>query len=53
VKSRSNRTAAAVGAEWIRQLTRFMGEEGLRRGLNKEERGKLTLSEIFKDPEGQ
>jgi len=30
----------------------FMQEEGLRRGLNKEERAKLTLGEAFKDPEG-
>jgi len=34
-------------------IMRFMQEEGLRRGLNKEEREKLTLGEAFKDPEGQ
>jgi hypothetical protein len=34
-------------------IMRFMREEGLRRGLNKEEREKLTLGEAFKDPEGQ
>jgi hypothetical protein len=32
---------------------RFMQEEGLRRGLNKEEREKLTLGEAFKPPEVQ
>ena len=35
------------------RMTRFMNEEGLRRGLNKEERGKLTLGEAFEDPEDQ
>jgi hypothetical protein len=35
------------------RITRFMQEEGLRRGLNKEEREKLTLGEAFKDPEGR
>jgi hypothetical protein len=30
-----------------------MQEEGLRRGLNKEERQRLTLGEAFKDPEGR
>jgi hypothetical protein len=54
--------AAGVAAEEAEQtekedadfgrITRFMQEEGLRRGLNKEERAKLTLGEAFKDPEG-
>jgi hypothetical protein len=35
------------------RIMRFMQEEGLRRGLNKEERAKLTLGEVFKDPEGR
>jgi hypothetical protein len=35
------------------RITRFMQEEGLRRGLNKEERAKLTPGEVFKDPEGR
>ena len=35
------------------RITRFMQEEGLRRGLNKEERAKLALGEAFKDTEGQ
>ena len=35
------------------RITRFMQEEGLRRGLNKEERKRLTLGEAFKDPEGE
>ena len=55
--------AARVAAEEVEQaeqestdfgrITRFMQEEGLRRGLNKEERAKLTLGEAFKDPEGR
>jgi hypothetical protein len=55
--------AARVAAEEVEQakkedadfgtIMRFMREEGLRRGLNKEEREKLTLGEAFKDPEGQ
>ena len=54
--------AARVCAEEVEQAERedadfgrimlFMQEEGLRRGLNKEERAKLTLGEAFKDPEG-
>ena len=35
------------------RVTRFMQEEGLRRGLNREERAKLTLGEVFKDPDGR
>jgi hypothetical protein len=35
------------------RIMRFMQEEGLRRGLNKEERERLTLGEAFKEPEGQ
>ena len=35
------------------RIIRFLNEEGLRRGLNKEERGKLTLGEAFEDPEDQ
>ena len=35
------------------RIIRFMKEEGLGRGLNKEEREKLTLVEALKDPEGQ
>jgi hypothetical protein len=52
--------AARVGAEEAEQedadfgrIMRFLKEEGLRRGLNKEERGKLTLGEAFKAPEDQ
>ena len=55
--------AGRVAAEEVEQaekestdfgrITRFMQEEGLRRGLNKEERAKLTLGEAFKDPEGR
>jgi hypothetical protein len=55
--------AARVAAEEVEQaekedadfgrIMRFMQEEGLRRGLNKEEREKLTLGEAFKDPESQ
>jgi hypothetical protein len=55
--------AAGVAAEEVEQaekedadfgrIMRFMQEEGLRRGLNKEEREQLTLGEAFKDPEGQ
>ena len=55
--------AARVAAEEAEQaeqestdfgrITRFMQEEGLRRGLNKEERQRLTLGEAFKDPEGE
>jgi hypothetical protein len=55
--------AGRVAAEEIEQAAKedadfgrimlFMQEEGLRRGLNKEERGKLTLGESFKDPEGK
>lgn len=33
------------------RIIRFLKEEGLRRGLNKEERGKLTLGEAFEDHE--
>jgi hypothetical protein len=33
------------------EILRFMQVEGLRRGLNKEEREKLTLGEVFKYPE--
>jgi hypothetical protein len=53
--------AACVGAEEAEQakkestdfgrIIRFMQEEGLRRGLNKEERERLTLGQVFKDPE--
>jgi hypothetical protein len=35
------------------RIIRFMKEEGLRRGLNKEEREELILVEALKDPEGQ
>jgi hypothetical protein len=35
------------------RIMRFMQEEGLKRGLNKEEREKLTLGQVFKDPEDQ
>jgi len=35
------------------RIKRFMQEEGLRRGLNKEERAKLKLGQVFKDPEDQ
>jgi hypothetical protein len=55
--------AGRVAAEEVEQaekestdfgrITRFMQEEGLRRGLNKEERAKLALGEAFKDPEGR
>ena len=55
--------AARVAAEEVEQaekestdfgrITRFMQEEGLRRGLNREERAKLTLGEVFKDPDGR
>ena len=55
--------AARVAAEAVEQaekedadfgrIKRFMQEEGLRRGLNKEEREKLTLGEAFRDPEGK
>ena len=55
--------AARVAAEEVERaekestdfgrITRFMQEEGLRRGLNKEERKRLTLGEAFKDPEGE
>jgi hypothetical protein len=55
--------AACVAAEEVEKaekedadfgrIMRFMQEEGLRRGLNKEEREQLTLGEAFKDPEGQ
>ena len=55
--------AAGMGAEEVEQaekestdfgrIMRFMQEEGLRRGLNKEEREKLTLGEAFKDLEGR
>jgi hypothetical protein len=55
--------AAGVAAEEVEQaekedadfgkIMRFMQEEGLRRGLNKEEREKLTLGEAFKAPEGE
>jgi hypothetical protein len=55
--------AGRVAAEEVEQAAKedadfgrimlFMQEEGLRRGLNKEERGKLTLGESFKDPEGK
>ena len=55
--------AGRVAAEEVEQaekestnfgrITRFMQEEGLRRGLNKEERKRLTLGEAFKDPEGE
>src|ERR671910_663245 len=55
--------AGRVAAEEVEQaekenadfgrITRFMQEEGLRRGLNKEEREKLTLGEAFKDPDGE
>ena len=55
--------AARVAAEEVERaeqestdfgrIMRFMQEEGLRRGLNKEERKQLTLGEAFKDPEGQ
>jgi len=34
-------------------ITRFLKEEGLRRGLNKEERGRLTLGDAFKDREDE
>jgi len=55
--------ARRVGAEEVEQaekedadfarIMRFMREEGLRRGLNKEERGRLTLGDAFKDPEDE
>jgi hypothetical protein len=55
--------AEGVAAEEVEQaekedadfgrIMRFMQEEGLRRGLNKEEREKLTLGEAFKAPEGE
>ena len=55
--------AARVAAEEAEQaeqedgdfgrIMRFMQEEGLKRGLNKEEREKLTLGQVFKDPEDQ
>ena len=55
--------AGRVAAEEVEQaekestdfgrITRFMQEEGLRRGLNKEEREKLTLGEAFEEPQGQ
>jgi hypothetical protein len=55
--------AARVAADEVEQaekedadfgrIMRFMKEEGLRRGLNKEEREHLTLGEAFKDPGGQ
>jgi hypothetical protein len=55
--------AARVAAEEVERaeqestdfgrITRFVQEEGLRRGLNKEEREQLTLGEAFKAPEGQ
>ena len=44
--------AAKEDADFDR-IKRFMQEEGLRRGLNKEEREKLTLGQVFKDPEDQ
>jgi hypothetical protein len=54
------RRVAAEGVEQAEKestdfgrITRFPQEEGLRRGLNREERAKLTLGEVFKDPEGQ
>jgi hypothetical protein len=34
-------------------ITRFLKEEGLRRGLNKEERGRLTLGDAFRDREDE
>ena len=55
--------AARVGeeeVEWAEKedadfgrIRRFMQEEGLRRGLNKEKREKLTLGEAFRDPAGK
>ncbi len=34
-------------SEGLKHITRIMKEEGLRRGLNKEERKKLSLDEVF------
>jgi hypothetical protein len=45
--AQSEQDAAFVSG--ITKLTRLMEEEGLRRGLNKEERAKMTLGEIFQE----
>jgi hypothetical protein len=37
----------------LKKIMTFMGEEGLRRGLNKEERGKITLREAFSPDEDE
>jgi hypothetical protein len=59
----SDEYAACVAAEEVEQaeqedadfgrIMRFMQEEGLRRGLNREAREKMTLGEAFNDPEDQ
>ncbi len=41
------------GAEVIDKIICFMGEEGLRRRLNKEERAKMTLGEALEEPDAE